>query len=234
MQTKSGPGLLIRAVLAAMLACALTACGTAAAPSPTSVASTADAPSAVITPFAASATQTATLAIPSPSRTPGPTPTATPVPVPSEPTGVTFTTDPVQLPGLSGTDAIIYTVKHTIRWKAPRTDVEIRAYGVTTCLAKPTDPAPGDFGKCLVADTQLPASALALAGKVSAADGKISWIAPFSHDCSGLPVGTDGRNYYAVVIAAYDSAGQSSFAIAYPGAWIRPGPGDNVCADGNE
>ena len=224
----------IRAVLTAILACALTACGTAAAPSPTSVASPADAPSVVITPSAASATQTPAPASPSPSPTPRPTPTATPVPVLSEPTGVTFTTDPVQLPGPSGTDAIIYTVKHTIRWKAPRTDVEIRAYGVTTCLAKPVEAAPGDFGKCLVADTQLPASALALAGKVSAADGKISWIAPFSHDCSGLPVGTDGRNYYAVVIAAYDSAGHSSFAIAYPGAWIRPGPGDNVCGDGNE
>src|SRR5690349_18416508 len=137
----------IRAVLAAVLACAMTACGTAAAPSPTVVASSADGSSVVVTPSAASATRTATPASPSPSPTPEPTTTATPVPVPSEPTGVTFTTDPVQLPGPSGTGTIIYTVEHTIRWKAPRTDVEIRAYGVTECLAKPTDPAPRDFGK---------------------------------------------------------------------------------------
>src|SRR4051812_40740898 len=141
----------IRAVLAAILACALTACGTAAAPSPTSVSSPADAPSVVVTPSSPSATQTAIPASPTPSPTPRPTQTAKPVPVPSEPTGATFTTDPVQLPGPSGTDTIIYTVKHTIRWKAPRTDVEIRAYGVTTCLAKPAEPAPGDSGECLVA-----------------------------------------------------------------------------------
>ena len=67
---------------------------------------------------------------PSPSPTPRPTPKATPVPVPPKPTGVTFTTDSVELPGPTGTDEITYQATHTVRWKAPRTEgVEIRVYG---------------------------------------------------------------------------------------------------------
>src|SRR5689334_22375663 len=222
----------VRAVLAGILACVLTACSTGAASSPTPVGPPADAPSAVNTPSAASPTQAATPPSPSPSQTPGPTTRATPVAVPPEPTGVTFTTEPVELAGPTGTDTVTYTVKHIIRWKAPRAeDVEIRAYGTTECLAAPDDPALGAFGKCLVEDMQLPTSARVLAATASSAKGVISWIAPFSNDCSGRPVGIDGRDYYSIVIGAYDSAGHSSFAIAYPGDWIRPGPGDNVCSD---
>jgi hypothetical protein len=222
----------VRAVLAATLACVLAACSTGAAPSPTPVGLPADASSVVITPPAATLTEAATPPSPSPSQTPRPTTTAAPVQPPPEPTGVTFTTEPVELAGPTGSDTITYTVKHTIRWKAPRTqDVEIRAYGIIECLAAPDDPAPGAVGKCLVEATRLPASARVLAATASSAEGEISWIAPFSNECSGRPVGIDGRDYYSIVIAAYDSAGQSSFAIAYPGDWIRPAPGDNVCSD---
>jgi hypothetical protein len=142
--------------------------------------------------------------------------------VPAKPTGVTFTTDSVELPRPTGTDQIEYRVTHTVRWKAPRTvGVEIRVYGVTECLSEPSSPPPGTSGPCLVEDTLLPPSVMALAATVPAAAGEISWIAPFHYECLGPPVGPDGLDYQAVVIAAYNAAGHSVFAIADPGEWWR-------------
>jgi hypothetical protein len=97
--------------------------------------------------------------------------------VPAKPTGLTFTTDTVELPGRTGTDGMPYEVTHTVRWDAPRTEgVEIRVYGVTECLSEPNDPPPGTSGPCLVEHTLLPSSVMALAASAPAAAGEISWI----------------------------------------------------------
>jgi hypothetical protein len=159
------------------------------------------------------------------------TPPRTPaVTVPAKPTGVTFTTDSVELPGPTGTDEITYEVTHTVTWKAPRTEgVEIRVYGVTECVSEPSNPPPGTSGPCLVEHTLLSPSVMVLAATVPAAAGKMSWIAPSYYECAGPPVGPDGIDYRAIVIAAYDAAGHSTFAIADPGEWWRAGPDEVIC-----
>jgi len=167
------------------------------------------------------------LASASPATTPPSTSAAT---APAKPTGVTFTTDSVELAGPTGTDEVTYQVTHTVRWKAPRTEgVEIRVYGVTECLSKPSDPPPGTSGPCLVEHTLLPPSVMVLAASAPAAAGEISWIAPFHYECAGPPVGPDGLDYQAIVIAAYNAAGHSIFAIAHPGDWWRAGPDEVIC-----
>lgn len=149
---------------------------------------------------------------------------------PAKPSGVTFTTDSVKLPGPSGTDDIKYQETHTVRWKAPRTEgVEIRVYGVTECLSEPSNPPPGTTGPCLVEDTLLPPSVMVLAATAPAAAGEISWIAPFYYDCLGPPVGPDGLDYQAIVIAAFSAAGRSIFTIADPGQWRRAAPDEVIC-----
>jgi hypothetical protein len=169
----------------------------------------------------------APLASASPVETPPSTPAAQ---VPAKPTGVTFTTDSVELPEPTGTGEVAYQVTHTVRWEAPRTEgVEIRVYGVTQCLSAPSDPAPGTSGPCLVEHTLLPPSVMVLAATVSAGAGEFSWIAPFYYDCAGPPVGPDGLDYSATVIAAYNDAGHSIFAIADPGEWWRAGLHDTIC-----
>jgi hypothetical protein len=70
---------------------------------------------------------------------------------------------------------------------------------------------------------------MALAATASAAAEEISWIAPRSYDCAGPPVGPDDLDYEAIVIAAYNAAGHSIFAIAYPGEWWRAGPDEVIC-----
>jgi hypothetical protein len=68
-----------------------------------------------------------------------------------------------------------------------------------------------------------------LASTAPATAGAISWIAPSYYECAGPPVGPDGLDYHAVVVAAYNSAGHSIFAIADPGEWWRAGPNEVVC-----
>ena len=218
----------VRLLLVAMLvgACATSPPNTVSTPasssSPIALASASPAPTAT-----ASAVPTASLP---PPPTPRPTPADTAAPVPAKPTGVTFTTDSVELPAPSGTDEVTYQVAHTVRWKAPRiSGVEIKVYGVTECLSEPSDPPPGTSGPCLVEHTRLPASAMALAAAAPADAGEISWVAPFNHECGGTPVGPEGLDYQAVVIAAYNAAGHSIFAIAYPGGWWRAGPDEVIC-----
>jgi hypothetical protein len=70
---------------------------------------------------------------------------------------------------------------------------------------------------------------MALAARVPAAAGEYSWIAPFFYECAGPPVGPDGTEYQAIVIAAYNAVGHSVFAIAEPGAWWREGGEDIIC-----
>ena len=179
----------------------------------------------------ASAVPTASSAPPSlPRPTSRPTPKATAATVPAKPTGVTFTSDSVELPGPTGTDEMNYQVTHTVRWKAPRTEgLEIRVYGVTACLSEPSNPSPGTSGPCVVEHTLLPPSAMVLAATAPAAAGEISWIAPFFYDCAGPPVGPDGRDYHSIVIAAYNADSHSIFTIADPGGWWRAGPDEAVC-----
>ncbi len=224
-------------VLAIAACVAVAACQSTAAPTPStfpasaapSSPSDAAAPLDTATPPAtpASAMPTASFQSPPTSR---PTPKATAATVPAKPSGVTFTTDSVELPGPTGTGEVTYQVTHTVRWKAPRIEgVEIRVYGVTECMSEPSNPPPGTSGPCLVEHTLLPPSVMALAATAPAAAGEISWIAPFSYDCAGPPVGPDGLDYEATVIAAYNAAGHSIFAIADPGEWRRAGPGEVIC-----
>ena len=150
--------------------------------------------------------------------------------MPAKPTGVTFTTDVEELRGPPGTDELSYRATHTVKWKAPRADgIEIRVYGVTECLSESRDPAPGTSGPCLIEHMRLPASVMVLAAKAPAAAGRISWVAPTFYECAGPPVGPDGQDYESVVLAAYNAAGHSIFAIAEPGNWWRAGPNDIIC-----
>jgi hypothetical protein len=214
---------------------AVAACQSTLTPSPSAVPST-TAPSSpsgaagtvdTATPPAASTVPTASFPPPPTSR---PTPEATAATAQAKPTGVMFTTDSVELPRPTGTDEVKYQVTHTVRWKAPRTEgLEIRVYGVTECLSEPSSPPPGTSGPCLVEHTLLPPSVMVLAATAPAVAGEISWIAPFYYDCAGPPVGPDGRDYYSIVIAAYDAAGHSIFAIAEPGVWWRAAPDETVC-----
>jgi hypothetical protein len=123
-----------------------------------------------------------------------------------------------------------YHVTHTVRWKAPRTEgLEIRVYGVTECPSEPSSPPPGTSGPCLVEHTPLPPSVMVLAATSPAAAGEISWIAPSYYECAGPPVGPDGRDYQAIVIAAYSADSHSIFTIADPGGWWRAGPNEVIC-----
>jgi hypothetical protein len=214
-----------RAILAAILSIALAACGAAALPSSQAVEAPTDAPGAVNTPAGASPTETA---IP-PAESPSPT-QASPDGVPPKPTGVTFKTDVVELPGSSGTDEVSYQVTYTVGWNAPQTEgVEIRVYGVTKCLSKPKNPKPGTSGPCLVKHTLLPSSVRVLTDTAPADAGEVSWITPTYSECGGSPVGPEGLEYRAIVLAAYNSAGNSIFAIADPGGWSRSGADEVLC-----
>ena len=222
----------------AIAACvAVAACQSTSSPSASALPSSAapSLPSNAVTPLDTATPSSApdsampTASLPPPP-TPRPTPRDTPATVPPKPTGVMFTTDSVELPGPTGTDEVTYQVTHTVRWKAPRTDgMEIRVYGVTECLSEPSNPSPGTSGPCLVEHTLLPPSVMALAATAAAATGEISWIAPRSWECAGPPVGPDGLDYHAIVVAAYNAAGHSVFAIANPGEWWRAGPDETIC-----
>ena len=222
----------MRRVLAALGAVLLlVGCGAGALPSP-SIAAPLDSPASPTPTSSASTTVTPstppTTTAP-PTTTVPPTTTAETAP-PAKPTGVTFTTDIVEIPRGSGTDAIPYEVTHIVRWESPRADgVEVTVYGVTECLSEPSSPPPGTDGPCLVEHTLLPPAAMALAGTAPAAAGEISWIAAFPIECGGGSVGVDGTIYRAVVISAYNAVDNSIFAIADPGLWWRAGPEDIIC-----
>jgi len=149
--------------------------------------------------------------------------------VPPKPTGVKFD---VQVKELGGGER--YENTHTVTWRAPRSEgVEIRVYGVTECIAEPAHPRPDAHGPCLVVHTPLPASVRRLLATAPASDGVVSWTWTDEYGgCDGFPVaahGPDGTAFAAVVLAAYSTAGHSIFAIAEPGGWWEPAPGDVVC-----
>ncbi|MFL5668305.1 MAG: hypothetical protein ACJ77U_02875, partial [Chloroflexota bacterium] len=50
-------------------------------------------------------------------------------------------------------------ITQSVTWRTPREEgVEMRVYGVTQCISKPTLASPGTSGPCLVVGTPLPAS----------------------------------------------------------------------------
>jgi hypothetical protein len=215
-----------RAILTAILGVAMAACGTGAAlPRPPATPTT-EAPDVAVTASTASPTAAITLVSPSPSLTVRPTPKATPVLEPPKPTGLTFETH-----ARESADGALAQVTQTVSWRTPRTPgVEIRVYGVTTCLAEPLDPPPGTSGPCLVEHTALPASVRTLLATAWASDGLASWTWTEESGCNiGLAHDPDGPAYSAIVLAAYGASGHSIFAIAEPGGWWRPGPNDTVC-----
>ncbi len=219
-----------RAILAAILAGLIAACGASTAPSPPSDGTSTDAASAAsarpITTPIASPTPTYPQWSLRPSPNPQPAPTPTPVLVPPKPTGVTFEHRSV------GNDPSSTEITQTVRWGAPRSEgVEIRVYGVTECIAKPANPSPDTRGPCLVEHTSLPASVRTLLATAPASDGVVSWTWTGTFDC-GDPdpaYDPDGPAYYAVVLAAYNASGHSVFAIAAPGGWWKPVPNETVC-----
>jgi hypothetical protein len=140
--------------------------------------------------------------------------TAEPTPVaaiPPKPTGVTFEAVP---DGTEWTEDSKTTM--TVTWEGPRTEgVEIRVYGITECLSGKT--ASGDLkdGPCLVEHTALPASSMRLIAKAPSSDGTVSWTWHSWENIGGsLMYGPDETYYESVVLAAYNEAGHSIFAIA--------------------
>ena len=163
---------------------------------------------------------------PSAAPTPRPSPKPTSVPVPPKPTGVKFDEQ-----GQVSDDESVAEITQTVTWRAPRSEgVEIRVYGVTECIAEPSNPAPNTSGPCLVEHTPLPASVRTLLGTAPASDGVVSWTWTQETGCDiGLAHDPDGPMYHAVVLAAYSASGHSIFAIAEPGGWWQPGPNDVIC-----
>jgi hypothetical protein len=121
----------------------------------------------------------------------------------------------------------------SVTWRTPRTEgVEVRVYGVTECIAEPSDPAPDTSGPCLVEHTALPASVRTLLATAPASDGAVRWAwtdIPPECGTGDLAFDPDGPRYHAVVLAAYNTSGHSIFAIAEPGRWWRPGLNDIIC-----
>jgi hypothetical protein len=215
-----------RAALGALLGVILTACSPGAQPTPSSAVVTdpTSAPAvaeATTDPVAPSPTTS-----PSPMATPKPTPT--PVTVPPKPSGVTFGVSAREIK--HGDD---YELTYTVTWRKPRTnDVEIRVYGVLGCLSMPDDMPYNSSGPCLVKGTTLPKGALKLIGTAKASEHVVSWKARSSWggcDIAEYFLGPNKESYSAIVLAAYNPAGHSVFAIAEPGEWWMGGPEDMPC-----
>lgn len=206
-----------QATLVAVLGAILAACGAGAEPAPSD-------PGGVATPHATSslarATPASTINVASPSL--AATPKPTPVPEPPKPTGVTFD-EQVRV----SDDEAFAEITQTVTWREPRSEgVEIRVYGVTECIAEPASPPPATSGPCLVEHTPLPASVRRLLATAPASDGVVSWTWTEETGCNPGPFSGE---YSAIVLAAYSASGHSIFAIAAPGGWWRPAPGEVVC-----
>ena len=222
-----------RSALVALLGITLVACGPGAgsvnpATQPTSVAR--------VTLPPATAAPAVTPDPPTEPPTPTLTPKPTPVPVPPKPTGLKFDEeseaicDPDDPETMCGIGDTIYTLS----WKAPRTkNIEIQVYGLLECLNRPENPPDSSRGPCLVEGTKLPSSAKKLIAKAKASDGVVSWrgdIDAGGCDMAEQFIGPHGEVFYAIVLAAYNTAGKPSvFAIADPGEWWTPDPGDVPC-----
>ena len=181
------------------------ACGATAAPSATAPASS--------TP--ASAAPSA-LQVPSHDTTTAPSPSATPLPTlapasepPAAPSGVALAVQH----GLSDAAGNVLD-ELTVTWAHPLAPgTQIRVYGVTKCLHKPTKAGV----PCVGAGMAVPASARRLLAKAAAADGSVSWRWG-SWDATGDAIGWDGtRSYYAFIVAAWNGAGRSHWVVVESG-----------------
>ena len=207
----------IRGLALAILAAVLLGCEAAPAPS-------VPATQGLASPVMAIATPTAP---PGDPETPRATPRSTDKPTPS-PTGVKITrkgcyTGPV------GSDVSLGTCTTTIRWKQPLAKgTEIRIYGVTTCLSANQV---ADGGSCLNKHTSVPVAERRLIVRAPASRGKATWTGPASLD-NVVEVDSGGARYrafgvarqgdhlyFAIMLAAYDAAGHSEFAIVDAGNW---------------
>ncbi|MFL5644968.1 MAG: hypothetical protein ACJ769_05740 [Chloroflexota bacterium] len=122
-------------------------------------------------------------------------------------------------------------ITQSVTWRTPRDEgVEMRVYGVTKCISKPTLASPGTSGPCLVVGTQLPAGVRTLLGKAPASSGGVSWSWSEESGCDiGLAHDPETPQYHAVVVAAYEGSAHSIFAIAEPGEWVEFDPNDVIC-----
>src|SRR5262245_49890828 len=210
-----------RAILVVILAGVMAGCGVSTAPSPVRQATSS--PTLPLLPGGESTDPTGSPS-PPPSARPSAEPTS--VPKPPKPTDVSF--NQRRRPSK---DASMDKITQTVKWGAPRSKgVEIRVFGVTKCIAKPAAPSPGTIGPCLLEHSRLPASVRTLLAKAPASDGVVSWSWTGAFDCGPyLAYPLDGPGYDAVVLAAYNRSGHSTFAIAEPGEWYEPGPDEIVC-----
>jgi hypothetical protein len=210
-----------QAALVAVLGAILAACAAAAGPAPSD-------PVGVATPHATSSlarvTPEPTTVVATPTPTPEPRATPTPVVVPPKPTGLTFGTETeVIWSGAPGDDDDTGDTTFTVTWVAPRTEgVTMRVYGVTECFGVEGDPGWAERGgPCLVEHTPLPASVRELIAKAPASAGTVSWTCP-NEPLDGLVTkGPDCTIYESIVIASYNAAGHSIFAIVEPGHWYE-------------
>jgi hypothetical protein len=216
--------------LVALVALTIAACSAGPATQPSAVAQVTLAPVAV--------TPVVTPEPPTEPPTPKPATKLTPKPTtapPPKPTGVKFFGDERECVDGNWDEGCVRSKRtQTVLWKAPRTKgVEIRVFGVIGCLAEPENPEPGAHGPCLVKGTNLPSSVRTLLAKAPASAGWVSWSwTQEEYDCDiDFAVGTapDGRGYDAVVVQAFNAHDRSSFAIAEPGGWAEPAPGDHFC-----
>lgn len=216
-----------QATVVAIVGVILAACsaGADSAPSPPTSPSPSHRP-----PSLARVSPSPTIVAPSPTpvATPTPSPTTKPAAKPPEPTGVAFRE---RFNCLSDScHRAKYT--QTVTWKAPlKKSLEIRVYGITECLAEPANAKPGTRGPCLVEHTTLPRSARTLLATAPASAGKVSWSWTQETGCDigHFASDPDGPVYYSIVLAAYNSADNSVFAIAEPGEWYVWPEGEMPC-----
>lgn len=254
-----------RAALAGIISVLCAACSGGPAASPPS-ASAPDAPATASPAPAATSAAPATpsaratgvaKASPRPTATPARSPSPTKVPIPPKPTGVAFSETVVCIFGFEDEETRSCAVPEpsgepegweppdneivtqTVTWKSPRSGgVEVRVYGVTSCISKPTsEPTARRTGACLVEHTNLPPSTRVLLATAPASAGRASWTwrqpAPQGCDIGPFPVGSvPGRaDYYAVVVGAYVGDEHNGFAIATAAPWEDEPyvPGDLPC-----
>lgn len=154
---------------------------------------------------------------------PSPTPVATPIPTPTPEPTPTPRAAPPKPTGLGYGHCCgegNWEEVSTLTWEEPKTTgVEIRVYGITKCFPS-TDSADG---RCLREGTEPPDDVRVLLAKGPALTGELSWFQTerdgevAGKGCAFPMLDKSGTPYYSVVVASYDEAGQSVFAIADEG-----------------
>jgi hypothetical protein len=101
------------------------------------------------------------------------------------------------------------TDTYTVSWDAPQTPgMEIRVSGLTKCLSNVMGQP------CIQRHMTLPPGTLKLIERAPSSKGSVSWTWP-SSEVTGDWVAIHGSDtYYAVLVGAYNDAGQSRLIIA--------------------